>query len=203
VKHRGPLITLVVALGALVLMLSLNDALIPNQAASPGAPPAATAGPPGKSGTEASTMPQAPAEAVFAGQDENGKMSVAGAVKGGKAVGYLCDGRSIEAWLTGTAINGRVALEAAIGDATVYADFDADSVSGVAVVEDYEFDFDIGRAKPPAGLYRRKSDKTTIGWIVLPDGKQVGIANTNGTKVPAPTLDPKAGDAQVVTGQTR
>jgi hypothetical protein len=195
VKHRGPLITLVVALGALVLMLSLNDALIPNQASAPGPAPTATARPSGK--------PQAPAEAVFAGQDEDGKMSVAIAIKGGKAVGYLCDGRSIEAWLTGTVINGRVTLEAPIGDSTVYADVHGDSVAGVAVVEDYEFDFDIGRAKPPAGLYRKKNDKTTIGWIVLPDGKQVGVANTNGTKAPAPTLDPKAGDAEVVTGQTR
>lgn len=202
-KHRGPLITLVVALGALVLMLSLNDALIPNQAAAPGPAPTATERPSAEPGAGGSAKPQAPAEAVFAGKDEAGKMAVAIAIKGGKAVGYLCDGRSIEAWLTGTATNGRVTLEAPIGDATVYADFDEDSVSGVAVVEDYEFDFDIGRAKPPAGLYRKKDDKTTIGWIVLPDGKQVGIANTNGTKAPAPTLDPKTGDADVVTGQTR
>jgi len=186
VKHRGPLITLVVVLGALVLVLSLNDALIPNQASAPGA-----------------TRPRVLPTSVFAGKDEAEKMTVAIAVKDGKAVGYLCDGRSTEAWLTGTEVSGHVTLEAPKGDATVYADVNRNSVAGVAVVGDYEFDFNIDRAEPPAGLYRKKDDKTTIGWIILPDGRQVGIANTNGTKAPAPTLDLKTGEADLVTGETR
>lgn len=194
-KHRGPLITLVVVLGALVLMLSLNDALIPNQVSTPSRTPTAS-GPP-------TSEPQEPAEAVYAGKDEAGKMAVAIAVKDGKAVGYLCDGTSIEAWLTGTATDGQVTLEAPSGDATVYADVVDDGVAGVAVVDDEEFTFDIDLAEPPAGLYRKKDDKTTIGWIVLPDGSQVGIANTDGTREPAPTLDPKAGEAEPVTGKTR
>jgi hypothetical protein len=184
VKHRGPLITLVVVLGALVLVLSLNDALIPNHASAPDRPRVLPA-------------------SVFAGKDEAEKMAVAIAVKGGKAVGYLCDGRSTEAWLTGTEVSGHVTLEAPKGDATVYADVNRNSVAGVAVVGDDEFDFNIDRAEPPAGLYRKKDDKTTIGWIILPDGRQVGIANTNGTKAPAPTLDLKTGEADLVTGETR
>jgi hypothetical protein len=195
VKHRGPLITLVVVLGALVLVLSLNDALIPNHGAGPA--------PFGKPAAGATTKSPALAEAVYVGKDEAGKMAVAIAVKGGKAVGYLCDGRSIEAWLTGTEVNGHVTLEAPKGDATIYADADANGVAGVAVVGDYEFDFAVDRAEPPAGLYRKRDDKTTIGWIVLPDGRQVGIANTNGTKAPAPHLDLKTGEADLVTGETR
>ena len=186
-KHRGPLITLVVVLGALVLVLSLNDALIPNHA----------------SGPVVSTRPRALPASVFTGKDEAGKMAVAIAVKDGKAVGYLCDGRSIEAWLTGTEVSGHVTLEASKGDATIYADVNRDSVAGIAAVGDDEFDFNIDRAAPPAGLYRKKDDKTTIGWIILPDGRQVGIANTNGTKAPAPTLDLKTGEADLVTGETR
>jgi hypothetical protein len=187
VKHRGPLITLVVVLGALVLVLSLNDALIPNHA----------------SGPVVSTRPRALPASVFTGKDEAGKMAVAIAVKDGKAVGYLCDGRSIEAWLTGTEVSGHVTLEASKGDATIYADVNRDSVAGIAAVGDDEFDFNIDRAAPPAGLYRKKDDKTTIGWIILPDGRQVGIANTNGNKAPAPTLDLKTGKADLVTGETR
>jgi len=202
VKHRGPLITLVLVLGALVLVLSLNDALIPNQKAAPGPAPTATGQPSDEPGADASTKPQALAEAVYAGKDEAGKMAVAIAVKDGKAVGYLCDGRSIEAWLTGTATDGRIALEAPKKDATIYGDVNGDGATGIAVVGDYEFDFDIDPAEPPAGLYRKKDDKTTIGWIILPDGSQVGIANTNGTKRPAPTLDPKTGEADLVTGET-
>jgi hypothetical protein len=195
VKHRGPLITLLVVLGALVLVLSLNDALIPNQAAEPGAAPTATEQPTGE--------PHASAEAVYVGKDEVGKMAVAIAIKDGKAVGYLCDGKSIEAWLTGTATDGHVALEAPKKDATIYGDFNGDGATGIAVVGDDEFDFAVDPAKPPAGLYRKKDDKTTIGWIVLPDGSQVGVANTNGTKKPAPEFDPVSGDADAVTGETR
>jgi hypothetical protein len=54
-----------------------------------------------------------------------------------------------------------------------------------------------------------------IGWIVLPDGSQVGIRNVNGERSPAPKLDlnqlkvdglqipvtPIDGGADVVQGQ--
>ena len=196
-KRRTPVITLVVTLGALVLMLSLNDALIPNQAAAPGPSPSATGQP-----TREPSNPETP-DVAYAGRDDAGKMDVAIAVKDGQAVGYLCDGRSVEAWLEGTATDGRLALEASDGDATIYADFDAKGAAGTAVVGDYEFDFDIDPVEPPAGLYRKKDGKTTTGWIIQSDGSQVGIANTDGTKQPAPVLDPKTGQAELVTGETR
>lgn len=202
-KRRTPVITLVVTLGALVLMLSLNDALIPNQAAAPGPAATATTQPADKPGPDATSEPDSADEQIYVGDDEVGKMSVAIAIKDGQAVGYLCDGTSVEAWLTGKATNGHVTLEAPIDGATVYADFDADGAEGVAVIGDYEFDFDIDPAESPAGLYRKKDADTTIGWIVLPDGSQVGVANTNGTKKPAPALDPESDDAQRVTGEIR
>ncbi len=195
-KHRGPLITLVVTLGALVLILSLNDALIPKQAAAPGA----ATPEPAPSGTG---QPLKSPDAVFVGKDETGEMAVGIAVKGGRAVGYLCDGRSVEAWLSGTATNGRVTLDEANGKSTVYADISGDRVTGIAVARDDEFDFTIEKAEAPAGLYRQQEGNTKIGWIVLPDDSQVGIATTNGTPRPAPTLDPETGEAERVTGQTR
>jgi hypothetical protein len=43
----------------------------------------------------------------------------------------------------------------------------------------------------PAGLYRPPGSKTTIGWIVLEDGSQVGL-QTAGTGLAAMLqLDPK------------
>lgn len=197
-KRRTPVITLVVTLGALVLMLSLNDALIPNQTAAPGPSPSSTAQPAGA----AASKPATP-DAAFVGRDDAGKMDVAIAIKDGQAVGYLCNGRSVEAWLEGTATDGRLALESATGDATIYADFDAKGATGTAVVGDYEFDFEIDPAEPPAGLYRKKDGNTTTGWIVQSDGEQVGIANTNGAKRPAPALDTTAGEDYLVTGETR
>ncbi len=195
-KHRGPLITLVVALGALVLILSLNDALIPKQAAAPGAAQPE----PAPTGT---AQPLKSPEAVFVGKDETGDMAVGIAVKGGRAVGYLCDGRSVEAWLSGTATSGRVTLDGADGKSTVYADITGNRITGIAVARNDEFDFTIDKAESPAGIYRQEEGDTKIGWIVLPDDSQVGIANTKGTPSPAPTLDPETGEAERVTGQTR
>ena len=58
-KHRAPLITLVVTLGALVLILSLNDALIPKPGTAPG--PAASPAP------SATGKPLTSPDAVFVG----------------------------------------------------------------------------------------------------------------------------------------
>ena len=194
-KRRGPVISLVVVLGALVLMLALNDALIPNQPAAQA--PAPSARPSG------AAQPIKSPEAVYVGKDETGKMAVGIAVKGGRAVGYLCDGRSVEAWLSGAATGGRVTLQQPKGPATIYADVTGTTITGIAVAGNDEFDFRIAKAAAPAGVYRKQDGDTKIGWIVLPDDSQVGIANTNGTTRPAPTLDLKTGDAERVTGDMR
>ena len=194
-KHRGPLITLVVTLGALVLILSLNDSLIPKQAA-PAPGPAATA-------QTGETQPLKSPEAVYVGKDESGEMAVGIAVKDGRAVGYLCDGQSVEAWLGGTVTGGRVTLEEPNGPGTVFADIKGTRITGIAVARDNEFDFALAKAESPAGLYRQQDGDTKIGWIVYPDGDQVGIANTGGQARPAPALDPTSGDAERVNGQSR
>jgi hypothetical protein len=194
VKHRGPLITLVVTLGALVLILSLNDALIPK----PGTTPSAASPAPSQTGE-----PLKSPDAVFVGRDESGEMAVGIAVKGGRAVGYLCDGRSVEAWLGGTVTGGRVTLDEPNGPGTVFADINGSRITGIAVARDDEFDFALTKAESPAGLYRQQDGDTKIGWIVYPDGDQVGIANTGGQARPAPALDPTSGDAERVTGQSR
>ena len=50
-------------------------------------------------------------------------------------------------------------------------------------------EFEIDEAKRPAGLYRARGSKTTIGWIVLPDGSQVGVQTTGSDSSAAPRLD--------------
>jgi len=202
VKRRGPLITLVLALGALVVILSLNDALIPNQPGAAEAPTGAPAEPTKVPSDDASDGAEFPDEAVYAGKDTTGKLAVAVAIKGDRAVAYLCDGRSLEAWLTGTVDGGRVTLESNRG-ATVEARFNGKRVTGVAAEGDDQYAFDLDKADPPAGLYREQTDDTTLGWIVLPDGRQVGIKNTGGTLAPAPRLDPETDAAKRVTGETK
>jgi len=56
-------------------------------------------------------------------------------------------------------------------------------------------------AKKPAGLYRAtptvRGKASKVGWIVQPDGSQVGLLTTDGTSAEAPALDPAAGTASV------
>ena len=202
-KRRGPLITLVLTLGALVVILSLNDALIPNQPGAAEAPaPAPAASSANATGDDAAGAAEFPDEAVYAGKDASGKVAVAVAIKGDRAVAYVCDGKSFESWMTGVVDGGRVTLESNRGP-TIDARFNGKRVTGVAADGDVQYAFDLEKADPPAGLYREESSDTTIGWIVLPDGRQVGIKNTDGTLTPAPRLDPEADTAELVTGATR
>jgi len=112
---------------------------------------------------------------------------VAVAVKGGRAVAYVCDGRRVEAWLTGTVVSGRLTLRSKAGDTLVGTV--GNGVSGTVVVRGRSLPFAIDTADPPAGLYRSQGNSAVIGWIVLADGSQVGVEN-DGTPGPAPRLDP-------------
>jgi hypothetical protein len=116
-------------------------------------------------------------------------------VKGGRAAAYVCDGRSVEAWLTGTLTGGRLALRSKAGD-QLAGTLAAEGVTGTVTVRGRQLSFTIDKAEPPAGLYRARTARNTIGWIVLPDGSQVGIDN-DGTPAPAPPLDPASSTATV------
>jgi hypothetical protein len=205
--RRGPLITAVVVLVGLVGFLAVNSTggLVETTAGTaqpattqpPGQPPPATTQAPAETTTAA---PAFPAEVVYAGRASTSRLAIAVAVKGDQAAAYLCDGRSIEAWLRGTAEQGKVDVTAKDGSARLTATLDGQNLAGTASVGGREYPFVIGVAAPPAGLYRGSGGSTTIGWIVLPDGSQVGIATTGGSSVPAPELDPQDG-AVTVGGQ--
>ena len=101
---------------------------------------------------------------------------VAIAVKGDRAVAYVCDGRRLEAWLTGTFTTGQLALRSRTGERLV-GRATAKSAVGTFTLRGRTLHFAISAAGPPAGLYRSASNSRTIGWIVLPDGSQVGVDN--------------------------
>ena len=66
-------------------------------------------------------------------------------------------------------------------------------------------------ASAPAGLYRLDTNGTTVGWIVQPDGTQVGLKVAGGNVAPAPvlvpgqpvTLDGRTASPQEVSGDDR
>jgi hypothetical protein len=230
-KHRSPLITLGVVVVWFVVMLVVNlvvhpsagsAAPGPNSTLPPSSPPSQpptaspTAAPP-PSQTPTATQPPRqredsyPDKIVYAGRTKDGSLALAIAVLNGKAAAYLCDGRQVEAWLRGATDEDELNLTSRSG-AKIEAKLVGKQLKGSIELASKRFTFSITEAKKPAGLYRARGSKTTIGWIVLPNGDQVGVAtDSDGKSVPAPKLDPDAGQvsangeeltAEPVTGET-
>ncbi len=223
--QRGPLVTAVVVVAGLVGLMAANasgglvtagDAPPPGQenvaATGTDAAPATTteAAPPPTTTTEpppppASTTteeapppkPRFPAEVVYAGRAADSNLAIAVAVKGDEAAAYLCDGAQVESWLKGTAVDGTVNLKSKNGATTLTGELVDENLNGTVSIAGKEQQFSLAVAKAPAGLYRGEGGVTTLGWILLPDGTQVGIARSASGTAPAPALDPAKGAVTV------
>ena len=137
-----------------------------------------------------------PAEATYAGHDRRGRIAVAVVISGDRAAAYLCDGRRIEAWLTGTAIDGELSLRGERG-AQLDGHRSGERLAGTFDVAGQQYRYRIQPAHKPAGLYRAESDAdSVIGWIRLPSGDVVGLRSGPGGTGPAPKLTP-GGSVQV------
>ena len=137
--HRSPLVTLVGLVAAFAIMFGVNlaSSAAPGTCRRP-APTAAASAPPVASvrptvrprptsarhrhpdghprrHAEQDRNPdpgrqQFPNKIVYAGRTEDGTTALAVAVLRDQAAAYLCDGRSVESWLRGTAKDGEVTL---------------------------------------------------------------------------------------------
>jgi hypothetical protein len=222
-KHRSPLVTLAAAVLWFAALITTNFVIHPAAASGPGEYPAAT--PTGQStGATASpsgsatiqppspspsvthppgglTSPkpgtQYPHKVVYAGRTKDGSVAVAVAVLGNQAAAYLCDGRTREAWLRGGVAQGNLSVRSRTGYELTAA-LHGTRLQGTLRFDSRVWRFEIPEAKPPAGIYRARSSGTTIGWIVLPDGTQVGVAGTTGGATSAaPPLDPGSGTTKL------
>jgi len=199
VTHRSPLITLVGLVAAFAIMFGVNLASsAPRDSYAGGASPPPPARPPPAASVEPTPTAAAtarpdesefPNKIVYAGYTNDDSTAIAVAILGTRAAAYLCDGDSVEAWLRGTVDGDEMSLTGKNG-ARLEAELDGRRLEGTIEVNDEKLDFTIREAKRPAGLYRAKGSKTTIGWIVLPNGSQVGIQTTGEESTPAPKLDP-------------
>lgn len=207
-KHRSPLLTLAAVAVAFAIMFTVNMLASPPGSSSTGTPtPAAPAtasasASPGSQETEtaaASPSPSAtksaedskfPQKVVYAGRAEDGAGAIAVAVLGTQAAAYFCDGRSVESWFRGTVTGSDISLKSKDG-ATLQASLDGDHLKGSLRIKNERVRFEINEAKKPAGLYRARGSQTTIGWIVLEDGSEVGLQTTGQDSTPAPELDPE------------
>ncbi|HEX6869631.1 MAG TPA: hypothetical protein VF163_00915 [Micromonosporaceae bacterium] len=196
-KHKGPIITLAAGLVVAAVLMVMNLSVTP-AGDRPGADTAdaAASAPTTTAPTTAATRPPAAAAQVtYAGKVDGGAATIAIAVKDGRAVAYLCDGRAAEAWLQGTADNGELDLAGA-GNARLSGTFANGVATGRVTAAGRTFDFSVGVVKPPSGLYRASANvrnaKVVGGWIVV-NGEQVGLLVVDGTARPAPPLDPTTG----------
>jgi hypothetical protein len=126
---------------------------------------------------------------VYVGRTKDGEIAVAVAVLGHRTAAYICDGRALEAWFRGTVDHDTVTLTSRRGDRIRALLADDGRLMGSVRHEGKTYQFRLRRANPPAGLYRAEGSRTTIGWIVLPNGDVVGVAtDPSGKSGPAPTL---------------
>ncbi|MGH3787609.1 MAG: hypothetical protein ACRDRG_13905 [Pseudonocardiaceae bacterium] len=227
--NRGPIVTLCAVAASAIVLLAINMTAInqtsnqvigtpPPQSAPPLAEPplqeppldepppdepplneSQSAEPP-----EGAPPPVADAEQVtYAGRTSGNEATIAIAVRDDDVAAYLCDGRRVEAWLEGTNTDGDLTLEGANG-AKATGTVDGDAVFGTVWVDGKQLPYSARVASPPAGLYQGSGTvngtPNRIGWIVLPDGSQVGMRSKNGIREPAPVLNPKALGGVTVEG---
>ena len=136
---------------------------------------------------------QAAVEAVYTGRSSGNQVTLAVQTEGDKAAAYLCNGRTIEAWLQGSVNGNQVNLAGNKGASLVGSLSGLDMFGTVTAKTGVSFPFSAQLSPHPAGVFQARITvnglATRIGWAVLPDGTQVGMAVAGTTRYPAPPLD--------------
>ena len=210
-KIKTPYITLLTgaALGAVLLVASMlatpKAPASPVAAATPAPAAASAAQPSPASATPTATaVANVPARANYAGEVNGGGASVAISIHHGQAIAYVCNGSVIEAWLKGTAVGGHLTMTGK-GRARLSATYRSKRAVGHVTAHGIRYTFSAPAVHKPSGLYRAiaivRGAKIKAGWIVLPDGTQVGSLESNAdaaapSATRAPRLDVATGTAQ-------
>jgi hypothetical protein len=224
-KPTTPVITLLsgTTLGAAVLvasMLSTPSAAPVNHAAPASSAAAVTLPPPAPSTPMAAATPAVtsvpttapavsgtvPADADYAARIDGGGdgAAVAVSVHGHKAVAYVCDGHRVGHWFNGTVKAGKLDLAGQDG-AHITVNYRSAKAAGYVMTGGHHYTFSAPTLHGRSGLYESiamvHGVKVKFGWIVLPNGYQVGSAIANPDSAdpqvtPAPPLDPATGTAQ-------
>lgn len=217
-KFKAPLITLGAGLVVAGVLYTLNVDLsndveknnaAANQATTAAAAPASSqpaADPPGSAAAPASSAAVGDGggnaaqqgTVTYAGAVDGGAASLAIVVNNGKAIAYVCDGKKVEAWLNGTMANGQIELTGAKG--SLKGTYGSGQARGNVSAGIRSWGFTIRTATAPSGLYRSAASlrgKLDASWVVLPDGRQVGVQTRNGETSEAPPFDVNSRTATV------
>jgi len=193
-KLNGPYLTLAGGLAVAGVLLSLSVTAVHKDGivatSSPvGSVVAGKAKPTEKA--KATLDSEAAPTGTYAGAVKGGAASIAIAIKNGKAIAYVCDGKTAEAWLQGSAADSSLSLKGE-GGSTLTANYADGRLSGTVKTSGKKWTFKVKTVQAPSGLYRSarnvRKAKVVGGWIVY-RGKQVGMLNTGGTETPAPPID--------------
>jgi hypothetical protein len=208
-KSSAPVLTLVVV-AALAAVLFVANSLSAPAAQTVAAPAPAASSAPAEPAVPPPPPPPPPptpppavvVEKVFAGRSSGNEVTVAVAVKDGRAVAYVCDGKKIEAWLEGT-VEGTTMSLTGPGGALVTGTVDDAASFGIVGAGGKKWPYSAKAVVAPEGIYRGRADvrgvTNRIGWIVL-DGTQTGVIERGGTRSPAPQLDPSNPGGLTVDG---
>lgn len=199
--RKGPIYTLLGGLAVAAVLIALDVRATSttkptaNQAARPApAAASATSSAPAATGATVSTATAATAgtgQATYAGTVDGSATSVAIAVRNGVAIAYLCTG-SIESWLRGSASAGQLSLTGS-NNGRLTGTYGNGVAAGTVWAGGKQWTFHISAVSPPSGLYKGtatiRNARVVGSWIVLPDGRQVGLLVTNDSPGTAPALD--------------
>ncbi len=160
--------------------------------------------------TSSAAQAEVPAQADYVAKVKGGGAAVAISVRGGKAVAYVCNGHAVAAWYRGPAISGKLELTGKNG-ARLSLNYRKDDATGSLVADGTQYTFSaplvhrVSSQRRGPGLYEATAMVHGVmvkaGWIVLPDGSQIGsVEYFPGSAVPptaqAPVLNLATGTAQ-------
>jgi hypothetical protein len=150
------------------------------------------------------TVTKSPVKATYAGRVGGGGGSVAVSIHGNQVIAYVCNGSTVEAWLKGTANGGKLNMTGK-NRARLTANYASGKITGDVVAHGTDYSFSVPVVNKPSGLYQAtavvRGAKVKAGWIVLPDGSQVGSFEADASSgapsaVEAPMLDLATGTAR-------
>ncbi|HVH21391.1 MAG TPA: hypothetical protein VNA11_02945 [Pseudonocardia sp.] len=212
-KRFAPILTLVAVavLGAALFVANVLSTPAPQTVAAPapvadGAPiPPGEPAPPAPPPPAPTPPPPAVVEKIFTGRSAGNEVTVAVAVKDGRAVAYVCDGKKIEAWLEGTLVGDQLTLKGT-KDAALAGIVSDTAALGIVAVGGKQWPYSAAGVQAPAGIYEGRANvrgvATRIGWIVDGKGQVTGNARPAGSPEPvaAPPFDPAAPGAVIMDG---
>jgi hypothetical protein len=191
---KGPLLTLgaVAVLGAALLVVNISNESEPPQSTNPPASSVPASASPGLPLSPTQPPPEAfPAKADYVGKipTHSRALTLEITVEGDKAIAYACDGKSVEVWLRGSAVNGAVSLVNKDKTSHLTGQLVGGSVTGILSIDQDQWNFTAAPAQPPAGLYVYLENGSRNSWIIDQNNGVTGVVRRpDGSKSPAPTL---------------